>query len=190
MKKLALVLSIFLCLSVAVVAQPKAIGLRMGWNWEASYQHSFGSSAFLQLDAGTFNAFHGLNFSPTVNFIFATPKWTPKGTWEWYAGPGISTGYDFGYRYTSSSITDKRYGNYFYLGLSGMVGLSYTFWFPLQLSVDFRPTLIGFQTVDTDYYVLQGKTAVYSDFWWNKDVYRDRAFYPNIALSVRYSFGK
>ena len=197
MKKLIITLSIVFLFAVTAIAQPKAIGLRLGYNAEASYQHFFGKN-FIQLDAGTFYGFRGVSFSPTFNFSIAKPNWTPKGEWEFYAGPGLSTGYFFGYSgsvlYKDGSVKNGRHGDYFYLGLSGMFGLSYTFWFPLQLSVDFRPTLIGFQTIDQDHYSRvygdSDKIAVYSDFWWDKDRYSDRFFYPNIALSVRYAFGK
>ena len=43
-----------------------------------------------------------------------------------YAGPGASVGLGVGET------------NYLTLGVAGMVGLEYTFWFPLQLSIDFR----------------------------------------------------
>lgn len=176
--------------AVATIAQPKAIGLRFGYNTEVSYQHQFGRTNFLQLDAGTYYGFKGLAVSPTFNFVFSEPNWTSKGEWQWYAGPGISTGYFLGWRYSIYSNLNGRYGDYFYLGLSGMLGLSYTFWFPLQLSVDFRPTIIGFQTIDNDYYVTSRNTIAYSDFWWDKRYNSNRIFFPNIALSARYTFGK
>lgn len=196
MKKTILLVISLLMFAVATIAQPKAIGLRFGYNTEVSYQHQFGRTNFLQLDAGTYYGFKGLAVSPTFNFVFAEPNWTPKGEWAWYAGPGISTGGFFGwkslyYNYnTDRWVNATRHGGYYYLGLSAMVGLSYTFWFPLQLSVDFRPTLIGFQTVDTDYYWTSHSIIAYSDFWWNSKYNETRFFYPNIAVSARYTFGR
>lgn len=189
MKKTILFVISLLMFSFATIAQPKAIGLRILYNAEVSYQHQFGRTNFLQVDAGSFYGFKGLAVSPTFNFVFAEPNWTSKGEWQWYAGPGISTGYFLGLRYSIHSNLNGRYGDYFYLGLSGMLGLSYTFWFPLQLSVDFRPTIIGFQTVD-DYYGSSKDVIAYSDFWWDKDYNSNRIFFPNIALSARYTFGK
>lgn len=189
MKKTILFVISLLMFSFATLAQPKAIGLRMGYNMEASYQHNIGSVGFLQLDAGSFSGFRGFAVSPTFNFVFSEPNWTSKGEWQWYAGPGISTGYFIGWNNPILHNLSGRYGNYYYLGLSGMLGLSYTFWFPLQLSVDFRPTIIGFQTVD-DYYGSSKDVIAYSDFWWDKDYNSNRIFFPNIALSARYTFGK
>ena len=193
MKKLIITLSIVFLFAVTAIAQPKAIGLRLGWNWEASYQHSLGEKAFLQLDLGTYNFFRGLSFSPTFNFSIAKPNWTPKGEWEFYAGPGLSTGYYFGDLYLYD-IKDKRRGDYFYLGLSGMFGLSYTFWFPLQLSVDLRPTVLGFNTAhhwDKDN--KEHNVSWYSDFFYQNyydGKLKGKFLYPNVAISARYAFGK
>ena len=127
MKKIILVAALVLGFAVAASAQPRAIGLRGGWGAEASYQHSFGAD-FLQADLGlnTFDSVHG---SVVYNFMIAQPAWTSRGEWGFYAGPGASVGLGVGET------------NYLTLGAAGMVGLEYTFWFPLQLSLDLKPTL-------------------------------------------------
>lgn len=125
MKKL-FVIAIVAMMSVVASAQPRAIGGRAGYGIEASYQHSVGNN-FIEAGLG-FNFGTGISATATYNFIFATPEWTPKGTWEWYAGPGLTLGTYF------SKIP-------FTFGIVGQVGLSYTFWFPLQLSVDLRPAI-------------------------------------------------
>ena len=132
MKKIILVAALVLGFAVAASAQPRAIGLRGGWGVEASYQHSFGAD-FLQADLGlnTFDSVHG---SVVYNFMIAQPSWTSRGEWGFYAGPGAAVGMKLG-----NSETD----GYFHIAAAGMVGLEYTFWFPLQLSVDFRQH-IGF----------------------------------------------
>ena len=124
MKKIILVAALVLGFAVAASAQPRAIGLRGGWGAELSYQHGFGAD-FLQADLGlnTFDSVHG---SVVYNFMIAQPAWTSRGEWGFYAGPGASVGLGVGE------------ANYFTLGAAGMVGLEYTFWFPLQLSIDFR----------------------------------------------------
>ena len=61
--------------------------------------------------------------------MFAQPNWTPRGSWAWYAGPGVSLG--------TAHYNDKN--GKFFAGIVGQVGLEYEFWFPLQLSVDLRP---------------------------------------------------
>ncbi|MBO5877224.1 MAG: hypothetical protein J6Q37_06240 [Bacteroidales bacterium] len=130
MKKIILVAAIVLGFAVAASAQPRAIGLRGGWGAEASYQHSFGAD-FLQADLGlnTFDSIHG---SVVYNFMIAQPSWTSRGEWGFYAGPGAAVGMKLG-----NSETD----GYFHVAAAGMVGLEYTFWFPLQLSLDLKPTL-------------------------------------------------
>lgn len=130
MKKTIIILVAAL-LSVAAFAQPRAIGGRVGINDEISYQHSLGNNFFefdlgIQCPGGL-----GIGTSAVYDFSIATPQWTPKGTWEFYAGPGIALGTHF------NNIP-------FYFGICGQVGLSYTFWFPLQLSVDLKP-VFGYQ---------------------------------------------
>jgi hypothetical protein len=69
--------------------------------------------------------------------MIAQPQWTDQGEWGFYAGPGAGLGLGIG----NDGNGNKH--NYFTLSAAGMVGLEYTFWFPLQLSVDFRQH-IGF----------------------------------------------
>lgn len=192
MKKIKLLLFLLLATVAVTMAQPKAIGLRFGYNSEVSYQHSIGSN-FIQLDAGTYHGFRGINFSPTYNFSIAKPNWTSKGEWEWYAGPSLSTGYYFGYN--STVLYDNGHDDFFYLGVGAMVGLSYTFWFPLQLSVDFRPTLLGFNTRHhLNENLEESNVSLHSDFFyqdWNGKIRGGGdLWFPNIAISARYAFGK
>ena len=128
MKKIILVAAMVLGFAVAAVAQPRAIGVRLGNGGEISYQHALGAN-FLEVDGGL-----GLGFDKTLNvgatgiynFMIAQPNWTSRGEWGFYAGPGASVGLGIGE------------ANYLTLGVAGMVGLEYTFSFPLQLSIDFR----------------------------------------------------
>ena len=130
MKKIILIAAMVLGFAVAASAQPRAIGLRGGWGAELSYQHTLGEN-FLQADLGlnTFNSVHG---SAIYNFMIAQPSWTSRGEGGFYAGPGAAVGMSFG--------TGNNDG-YFHVAAAGMVGLEYTFWFPLQLSFDVKPTL-------------------------------------------------
>lgn len=130
MKKIILMAVMVLGFTVAAVAQPRAIGLRAGWGAEASYQHSFGTN-FLQADLGL-NMFNSIHGSAVYNFMIAQPQWTDKGEWGFYAGPGAALG---------MALAQGDNKGYFHLALAGMVGLEYTFWFPLQLSFDVKPTL-------------------------------------------------
>ena len=128
MKKIILIAAMVLGFAVAAVAQPRAIGGKFGWGAEVSYQHGFGSN-FLEANVGL-NSFNSIDGSVVYNFMIAQPNWTDRGEWGFYAGPGAAVGMN-------------AFGEdpYFHIAAAGMVGLEYTFWFPLQLSVDVRPTL-------------------------------------------------
>ena len=135
MKKIILIAAMVLGFAVAAAAQPKAIGLRLGNGAEVSYQHSAGSN-FVSIDGGLgldiYNSNNnGLFVGATAiyNFMIAQPLWTEEGTWGFYAGPGANVGLGIG----SPA--------HFNLAAAGAVGLEYPFWFPLQLSIDFRQML-------------------------------------------------
>ena len=135
MKKIILLAAMMLGLAVAASAQPRAIGIRGG---EISYQHSFNQN-FLEIDGGLgfgYGTQGNLNICATgiYNFMIAQPQWTDRGEWGFYAGPGATVGLGMGPE-----------ANFLNISAAGMVGLEYTFWFPLQLSIDFRQHLgIGF----------------------------------------------
>lgn len=122
MKKILIIAALALGFTVAASAQPKAIGLRMGWYMEASYQHTVNGSDFVEANFGTFG-YNSMDISSTYNFMIAQPAWTSRGEWGFYAGPGLALGF-----FNGTTIA-----------VQGQVGLEYTFWFPLQLSVDLKP---------------------------------------------------
>lgn len=124
---------------------------------EVSYQHSLGTN-FAEIDLG-YNYATGTGVTAMYNFLCATPDWSSKGSWEVYAGPGISFG-------TYFDVLP------FSVGVCGQVGLSYTFWFPLQISIDMRPTVAFGAYKNTFIYNTLGLMG----------------FVP--TLGVRYSFGK
>ena len=147
MKKILLMAVISLGFAAAAYAQPRAIGLRGGLkSVEASYQHTLNEN-FIEGNLGlAIGGGFGLNAAGTYNFMIAQPEWTDRGEWGFYAGPGVGLGFGFGN--TGGDVEDgrsiKRSGDtvgYFTLGVLGQAGLEYTFWFPLQLSVDVRPML-------------------------------------------------
>ena len=153
MKKIILVAALVLGFAAAAAAQPRALGLRGGYGVEASYQHTLGSN-FVEADLGLYG-FNTLNVGGTYNWMLAQPQWTDRGEWGFYAGPGAALGLGFGA------------ASHFSAAVCGQVGLEYTFWFPLQLSIDIRPQL-GFVTAG-------GAGGFYFG-----------GFYP--ALGVRYRF--
>ena len=129
MKKILLIAAMLLGFAAAAAAQPRAAGLKLGWGAEASYQHTVKGANFIEATLGL-NDFTSLNASAVYNFMIAQPQWTDKGEWGFYAGPGASVG--------TCMLKDR---SYFHLSAAGMVGLEYTFWFPLQLSFDLKPQL-------------------------------------------------
>ena len=136
MRKIVLSLVLFASV-IAVSAQPHAIGVRLGYGAEFSYQHGFGDKNMLQLDVGS-PAFWGVHSVGTYNWIFPIP-WKHAGSWNWYVGGGAGVG--FGWRGTGIA------------GLAAMGGVEYNFKFPLQLSADYRPFIgIGFSRGGVSFY--------------------------------------
>lgn len=129
MKKYLLI-AVLAVASLAAYAQPRAIGGRIGYGVEFSYQHGLGESNMVQLEVGV-PGFYGLEAACTYDWIDpfnATVPWEEKGEWHWYMGVGgaVQTGFKF---------------DYGFIGAAGRIGIEYDFWFPMQLSIDFRPTL-------------------------------------------------
>ncbi len=122
MKKIILTAVIALGFVAAASAQPRAIGARLGWAMEASYQHTVNNADFVEVNLGTFG-YHNLSLSSTYNFMIAQPNWTDRGEWGFYAGPGLAMSF-----FNGTTIA-----------VQAQVGLEYTFWFPLQLAVDLKP---------------------------------------------------
>ena len=59
MKKLFATLMIMLAFVSISLAQPRAIGGRIGYNLEFSYQHSLGERMMMDLTAGATNVWNG-----------------------------------------------------------------------------------------------------------------------------------
>ena len=129
MKRLALLSVILIATCVVAMAQPRAIGGRLTNGVGVSYQHGFGESNMLQVDVD-FPVF-GLQAAVTYNWIFPISSWSHAGEWNWYAGVGGGAGYYWGWWGT--------WGSSAFVGVAGMIGVEYTFNFPLQLSLDYRP---------------------------------------------------
>ena len=127
MKKTLLIVIALLGLSLAAVAQPKAIGVRGGL---------FGPHFN---DLGVFGG-NGFKATALYNFTFAQPEFTDRGEWGFYAGPGLAVGYGTGNKLKEDGTTEPKARPF--VGFAAQLGLEYTFWFPLQLSVDFRPSFM------------------------------------------------
>ncbi len=132
MKKSILMIAILAVAGVATaVAQPRAIGANIGYGVDVSYQHSLGEANMLDLSVNI-PMFSGIGATCTYDWInpFNTAiPWNEKGEWNWSLGVGAGLGI-YGFK---SPI--------FYVGAVGHVGVEYNFWFPMQLSVDWRPNI-------------------------------------------------
>lgn len=131
MKKYLLI-AVLAVAGLAAYAQPRAVGVRLNYGVDVSYEHGFGKTEMLSVELGV-PAFRGLEATVTYDWIdpFKTPvPWEKRGEWHWYMGVGGSVAAPFKF-------------NGFSIGAAGRIGIEYDFWFPLQLSIDFRP-VIGF----------------------------------------------
>lgn len=109
MKKIIVIAAFMLGFAFAAVAQPRAIGGRLGNGAEVSYQHTLGQN-FLEIDGGAgldiYNAGHfNLGATGIYNIMIAQPQWTDQGEWGFYAGPGAGLGLGIGNDGDGTSIT-------------------------------------------------------------------------------------
>ena len=131
MKKLLLIAIMAVAGIAAAVAQPRAIGANIGYGLDVSYQHSLGTDNMIDLSVNI-PLFNGIGATATYDWInpFGLQiPWNNKGEWNWNLGVGAGLGI-YGFQAPS-----------FYVGAVGHVGVEYNFWFPLQLSIDWRPNI-------------------------------------------------
>ena len=137
MKKILLIAIMAIASVAYAAAQPRAIGANLGGGLGFSYQHGFGESNMLDVDVhvpliGLFNNHYGVGANITYDWIdpFNAPvPWNNKGEWHWYMGVGGAGGV-----YNFANPT------HWYAGVAGHIGIEYDFWFPFQLSLDWRPS--------------------------------------------------
>ena len=119
MKKILTVLVAMFAIVALASAQPRALGVRVGWGGEVSYQHTLGAENFLEVDAGW--GANSVSIGAAYDFQIA-----PVGPFEFYAGP--------------SAQVWMGGDDDFVLGVGAQLGLEYIFpSFPLQISLDWRP---------------------------------------------------
>lgn len=159
MKKFMMI-AVMAVLSIAyAAAQPRAIGANLGYGAAFSYQHSLGDANMIDL-AVEVPAFMGIGASCTYDWIdpFGTSvPWNEKGEWHWYMGVGAGAGM-YGWNAALG-----------YVGAVGHIGIEYDFWFPMQLSVDYRPNIGA--------YFGKGVAGFNVD-----------GLYTGISLGIRYKF--
>jgi len=142
MRKLLILAIILIANSTFSIAQPRAIGGRVGYGFGGSYQHGFKEKNMLQIDldaivyqrhsffTGNIYRTWGLQAVATYNWIFPFKSWSGSGSWNWYTGVGGGMG-------VGSEGSDYEIN----IGVAGMIGVEYIFKFPLQLSLDLRPVI-------------------------------------------------
>jgi hypothetical protein len=139
MKKLVLLSLFMVAMATAAFAQPRAIGARIGYGLEVSYQHSLSEENMVEIELGLpgydFNTIEAVATYNWLNPGGHMIPWEHKGEWNWYAGVGAGAGYRW---------ADALHPHQGFVGVAGMIGVEYNFWFPLQLSVDYRP-VVGVQ---------------------------------------------
>lgn len=164
-KKLLLLVTLAVAAIASAYAQPRAIGVRLGYGAEVSYEHSLGQN-MLSIDVGV-PAFAGVEAVVTYDWIdpFNTAfPWSKKGEWHWYMGVGA------GLAWYWPSLPALGMS----VGAAGRIGVEYDFWFPLQLSVDWRPV------IGPSFFGYEGNTGV---------AFNTGGLYAGaICLGVRYKF--
>lgn len=156
----------FVSIAAIANAQPRAVGVNLGTGLGISYQHAFGEANMLDVAANIPMLVEGFGVGGIVTYDWidpfgATVPWNNKGEWHWYMGVGGSGG--------AYGLFSKEAANYWYAGVAGHFGIEYDFWFPLQLSLDWRPTIGVDNTAGKVGFGLGG-------------------LYSGITLGVRYKF--
>lgn len=162
MKRIIVALTLALGAISFAYAQPRAIGGKIGYGVEFSYQHTVGSNDMVNLDVYV-PGFYGIGAAATYDWIFPITSWEYNGSWNWYAGVGAGLAFSF-----------HPANEHLRVGVAGRIGFEYNFWFPLQLSLDWRP-------------------VVGPGFWFDNDDHRPVGFspeglYDGFAIGVRYLF--
>jgi len=138
MKKCILTLALVAGMIGGLNAQVKgnAIGLRManeGRGGELSFQAGLGKANRLELDLG-------LNhWNDKWNNTYSGYELTGVYQWVWGLNQ-IATGLNW---YAGLGATAGTYNSNLGFGLVGQLGLEYNFNIPLQISLDWRPTLFN-----------------------------------------------
>ncbi|MCQ2284428.1 MAG: hypothetical protein MJZ57_05955 [Bacteroidales bacterium] len=131
MKKIFCLILFIGALIGSSMAQPRAIGGRIGYNLEFSYQHHFASRNMVDLSVGATNIWNRWAYAE-ANCMFDWVFNIHNG-WNWYVGPGFGLGLGYGRNWRDFGYVPFR------LNLGGQLGIEYQFRIPLNLSLDWRP---------------------------------------------------
>ena len=126
MKKTLILIAAILGFAIVASAQPRAIGVRVGYGGEFSYQHSFGAN-FGELDLGWYA--HNFDVVGIYDFILGG-----NGLCNFYLGPGAYLGFYNGPHYEHDGMK---------AGIAGQIGVEWNSpQVPLQISIDWRPVYL------------------------------------------------
>lgn len=156
MKRLFLILFITTATAAVSIAQPRAIGIRIGGNQELSFQQGIHyGKRFVQFDVGSFYA-KGLQITWTYNWLSQA---VGNSAFSVYGGLGLGVGFIWGDNnnawyprsldpkapdYIERKFNHKALRRYGFGGLAAQLGLEYRFDIPLAISLDYRP-LVGIE---------------------------------------------
>ncbi len=135
MKKAFLVLVLSVMAIAAAVAQPRAIGGRLGYGIDFSYQHQLGANK-IHLDVGVpfFNGIHGVCTYDWINPGGTDVPWSHAGQWNWYVGVGAGVGYHGFFNNAANNNVGSLSA-----GVAGRIGIEYRCPFPMTVAIDWRP---------------------------------------------------
>jgi hypothetical protein len=175
MKKVSILVILLIATCMIALAQPRAIGGRIGFDIGASYQHQIGEKNMIQADLDFLGCgLWGVQGTATFNWLIPLVSVT-AGELNLYPGVGIGGGYEWwrsAYEWRYDYDYHRRGLGTGFVGVAGMIGLEWCFKFPLQLSFEYRP-LIG-----PEFY-RHGDVRFYWNGLWTSAV----------AIGVRYKFG-
>lgn len=166
------------------------VEIELGWG---ANSHVNGTSVSNFPGSSTYYSwsFHGSTLQLAATYDWIDPfnakfPWDKKGEWHWYLGVGAVTGYGWlddlsVYSEEGKFIDHATIRSWGFIGAAGRAGVEYDFWFPLQLSIDYRPSLgagFGPNPYYSDTYVTFGKPSQAGCYW---DLL-------GLSLGVRYKF--
>lgn len=131
MKKVILLFVFIASMVEATMAQQndQAIGVRLGWGAELSYQNQLKKNTRLEIDLGLGGWDHGGFLLTGVHQWI----WNIEGDLDWYAGLGPQIGSVW---YKTDNVWYQNFG----LGIAGQIGLQYNLPIPVQITLDYRPS--------------------------------------------------
>jgi len=198
MKKLTVLMIILFATCAVAMAQPRAVGGRLGFGIGASYQHNVGDN-MIQVDLDI-AGFHAIQGTATYNWVFPISSWNKEGSWNWYAGVGAGIGYSWWGDWIGLNAHARKawkgyggYGSYAgwgfgagpgagcgFVGVAGLIGVEYNCKFPMQVFVDYRPV------IGPCFY--SNKFAADGKYYKKVDFYYDGLIASALTVGLRYNF--